>query len=75
MTDQDLASFTTDMTNYAVHTAAMGGTLWSFGIYGKMGCLEKKAPVIEDLLRNEQLWKICIRYMPMAKTRDYYVSS
>ena len=75
MSEEQLASFTDELAKYAQHTAAMGGTLWDFGVYGKRDSMEKKAPVIEDLLGNMQLWGICIKYIPNAKPRDCYVTS
>ena len=55
MSEEKLASFTDELAKYAQHTAAMGGTLWDFSVYGKRESMEKTAPVVEDLLGNAQL--------------------
>ena len=68
----DLQSFCGDLKAY-VQKASLAD-LWQFGAYGGgERNLEKKAPFLDALLNNAELWSIFLKYMPMAKLKDAYV--
>lgn len=66
-----MEAFVHSLSNYISTKLSSGGTLWDFGPYGALDAnLEKSAPLIDHLLRNEDLWRLCIQVMPMAKMKD-----
>ena len=70
-----IESFVHILSNYISTKLSSGCTLWDFGPYGALDAnLEKSAPLIDHLLRNEDLWRLCIQFMPMAKMLDCNMS-
>ena len=62
------------LEEYIKNRLAAGEPLWPFGKYGESGSnLEKKAPVLEDLIACAKLLMVFLSVMQCGKCRDAYV--
>ena len=60
-----------ELEAYILAKINTGSVLWEFGPYGKLDvCVEKRAHLIPELLRNDDIWRLCLKLMPGAKTKD-----
>ena len=74
LTSEEEDALANELVMFVDAEVAAGRELWRFGTYGDFSAvgkrLEKKAPLIEALLKHARLWHILLRYAPSAKMRD-----
>lgn len=74
LTPREQNGLTDALESYVMDQIRRGQTLWSFGAYANGdGSMDKKAPVLVDLLANADLLKIILTYMYTGKCKDLYI--
>ena len=74
--DDQQVEFRADFGRYALEKIGSSEVLWYFGTYGQYDAnLEKKAPILIDLVNNSDFLEVLLRWMPNGICRDSYMTT